>query len=638
MNRRENEADARIVIDELLAQSGWDADDQSMVGTEVQAASAPGRAGIVDRVGARPFETHAPVYGLVAAAGKFSPDQTVGTEHDEIGWMAVPGRVRLTRDHFVARIEGHSMEPAIPDGSYCLFRTDRGGTREGKLVLVWHRGCTDPALGGEFSVKKYSSTKAAEPDGDSWSHREIRLQPLNPDPAYEDLVFDPGAEGDLRVVGEFVCQLEAADDESSTGRADYVLYDQRGRPLAVIEAKRNAINPYVAKQQALPYAKALEAPFIFLTNGELTYFWDYQNDDARPIAGFFSQRDLERMVEARETRRPLATVEIPEHYIRQGETRTVRPYQAEAMQALDHALELGRRRFLIELPTGTGKTDLICLYLKRLLQAGWAERILFLADRDQLAKQALEAIQDILGAYSSYWLRPGMARQEQQITVTLLQTMIGRVDEYTAGYFDIVIADECHRSIYGAWQGALTRFDALHIGLTATPASFIERNTYDFYQCEPGKPDVSYSIKDAFNEEYLVPYRFATGITEILAEGAELDDEHYDPVEFERRWTNEETNRLMVEEFDRLAWESYAELAPGQDPGPGKGIVFAITKHHAARLAQYLNELHPEHKGRYAEVITSDVADPDTLIRRFKTETFPMVAVSMGLRTRRRST
>ena len=397
MNRRENEADARIAIDGLLEQSGWDPADKSMVGTEVQAASSPGRAGIVDRVGAKPFETHAPVYGLVAAAGKFSPDQTVGTEHDEIGWMAVPGRVRLTRDHFVARIEGHSMEPAIPDGSYCLFRTDRGGTRQGKLVLVWHRGCTDPALGGEFSVKKYSSTKTAEPDGDSWSHREIRLQPLNPDPAYEDLVFDPGAEGDLRVVGEFVCLFEAADDESSTGRADYVLYDQRGRPLAVIEAKRNAINPYVAKQQALPYAKALEAPFIFLTNGELTYFWDYQNDDARPIAGFFSQRDLERMVETRETRRPLATVEIPEHYIRQGETRTVRPYQAEAMQALDHALELGRRRFLIELPTGTGKTDLICLYLKRLLQAGWAERILFLADRDQLAKQALEAIQDILG-------------------------------------------------------------------------------------------------------------------------------------------------------------------------------------------------------------------------------------------------
>ena len=221
---------------------------------------------------ARPFATHAPVYDLVAAGGGFGPDVTVGTATEEIGWMQVPGHVRLTRDHFVARVEGHSMEPTIPDGSYCLFRTDRGGSREGKLVLVWHRGCTDPALGGEFSVKKYTSTKTASPGG-RWSHREIRLKPLNPDPAYGDLVFDPGSEGDLRVVGEIVCVLEAADDgESMSGRADYVLYDQNGRPLAVIEAKKNAINPYVAKQQALPYAKALQAPFIFLTNGELNLF------------------------------------------------------------------------------------------------------------------------------------------------------------------------------------------------------------------------------------------------------------------------------------------------------------------------------------------------------------------------------
>ena len=415
------------------------------------------------------------------------------------------------------------------------------------------------------------------------------------------------------------------------GRADYVLYDQRGRPLAVVEAKKNAINPYVAKQQALPYAKDLDAPFIFLTNGELTYFWDWQNDDARPIAGFFSRRDLERMVEMRSTRSPLATVEIPEHYIRQGETRTVRPYQAEAMRAMDHAFELGKRRFLIELPTGTGKTDLICLYLQRLFKAGWAERVLFLVDREQLAKQAIEAIQDVLSTHSSYWLRPGMARQEQQITVALLQTMIGRVDEYTAGYFDVVIADECHRSIYGAWQTALTNFDAIHVGLTATPADYIERNTYDFYQCEPGQPDFAYAIQDAFRDGYLAPYRFATGITEIVAEGADVDEEHYDPGEFERCWTNEDTNRLMTREFDRLAWGQYQELAPGQEPGPGKAIVFAITKRHAARLAQYLNELHPEHSGRYAEVITSDVADPDALIRRFKQETYPMVAVSVGM-------
>ena len=425
--------------------------------------------------------------------------------------------------------------------------------------------------------------------------------------------------------------ITAGTDVIPTGRADYVLLAQNGRPLAVIEAKRTAIHPYVAKQQALPYAKRIGAPFIFLTNGELIYFWGYTNDDARLVNSFYSRRDLERLVYMRQERKPLATIAIPDYYLRQGEQRQVRPYQQDAMKTLDQAIELGKRRFLIELPTGTGKTDLICLYLKRLIQAGRAERVLFLVDRDQLAKQALEAIQDILDQYGSYWLRPGMVRQEPQITVCLLQTMISRYQEFTSGYFDVVIADESHRSIYGAWQTALTHFDALHIGLTATPAAYIERNTFTFYQCKDSEPDFSYPIQEAFKEGYLAPYKFATGITVLLAEGADVDDEHYDPVEFEKKWTNEDTNRKMIQEFDRLAWENYEELAPGQRIGPGKSIIFAITKHHAARLADYLNQLHPEHQGRYAEVITSDVASADEVIRKFKREDYPQVAVSVGM-------
>lgn len=421
------------------------------------------------------------------------------------------------------------------------------------------------------------------------------------------------------------------DDPPVAGRSDYVLLDQRGRPLAVVEAKRKAIDPYVAKQQALPYAKRIGAPFIFLANGELIYFWDYQNDDARIIDSFFSRRDLERLVQMRQDRKPLATIPIPETYTRQGETRSLRPYQHEAMQALDHALELGKRRFLIELPTGCGKTDLVVLYLKRLFQAGHAERVLFLVDREQLAKQALEAIQDLLPNYSSYWLKSGVARQEKQITVCLLQTMIGRYEEFTSGYFDVVVADECHRSIYGAWQTALTHFDAFHVGLTATPAIYIERNTFRFYHCKNDTPDFAYTIQEAFEQGFLVPYKFATGITTLVSEGADIDEVHYDPAEFERKWTNEASNRLMMEEFDRLAWENYKGLAPHQQVGPGKAVVFAITKHHAARLAHYLNELHPEYKGSYAEVITSDVADAGELIRRFKREEYPQVAVSVGM-------
>ncbi|XZF65006.1 MAG: DEAD/DEAH box helicase family protein [Gloeotrichia echinulata DVL01] len=430
---------------------------------------------------------------------------------------------------------------------------------------------------------------------------------------------------------QVMTEVSAQMADGRRGRADYLLLDQRGRPLAVIEAKKRAIEPYVAKNQALPYARKLEAPFIFLSNGELIYFWDYQNDDARIVNSFFSRRDLERLLEMRSTRQPLATIEIPEYYTRQGETRLVRSYQRETMQAMDHALELGKRRFLLELPTGTGKTDLICLQLKRLIQSGYAEKILFLVDREQLAKQALEAIQDVLNQYGSYWLKPSVIRQEQQITVCLLQTMISRYREFTSGYFDVVVADECHRSIYGVWQTALTHFDAFHIGLTATPAAYIERNTFDFYNCRNEQPDFTYSIQTAFEQKYLVPYRFATGITEIIAEGAEVDEVYYDPAAFERKWTNEASNRLMMQEFDRLAWENYQELAPGQKICPGKSIVFALTKNHAARLTKYLNELHPECKGRYAEVITSDVANADDLIRQFKYEDYPQIAVSVDM-------
>jgi type I restriction enzyme R subunit len=421
---------------------------------------------------------------------------------------------------------------------------------------------------------------------------------------------------------------------SNIKRADYVLNGRNGRPLAVIEAKRKAIEPYSAKQQVLPYAKALKAPFIFLTNGEAIYFWDYETQDARPVNGFYSQRDLERLLYIREKRKPLAEIPIEEYYLRQGEQRQLRPYQVDSMKAIDHGLELGKRRFLIELPTGCGKTDLTALYLKRLVQAGMAERILFLVDREQLAKQAVEALQDLMGEHHSvYWLKSGTQRQEKQITVALLQTMIGRYQEYSSGYFDVVVADESHRSIYGAWQLALTHYDAIQIGLTATPAAYIERNTFRFYQCKEGQPDYSYSIQNAFKNQYLVPYKFATGITKLISKGVDIGEDEYDPIAFERKWTNEDSNRKMMQEFDRLAHETYQQQASGQQDAPGKSIVFAITKNHAARLAEYLNELHPEAKGQYASVITSDIPDASEAIRKFKdrNEKYPQVAVTVGM-------
>ena len=450
--------------------------------------------------------------------------------------------------------------------------------------------------------------------------------------------WDPSNKMEVRTevtINDLVCESSGAYmgetlESSKKGRADYVLNDRDGHPIAVVEAKRNAIDPYRAKDQALPYAQKIGAPFIFLTNGRIIYFWDYKNDDARPINSFFSKRDLERLVHRSKNRKALASVEIPDHFIRNGETLTLRPYQKEVMRALDHSVEIGKRRFLIQLPTGTGKTDVVSIYLKRLIEAGRAERILFLVDREQLAKQAVEALEDLTGR-GCYWLKPGVVRQEKMITVCLLQTMIGRYQDFTSGYFDVVVCDESHRSIYGSWQAALTYFDAIHIGLTATPAMYIERNTYKFYQCKDGEPDFAYTIKDAFNEDFLVRPRYASGITEFIAEGAELDQDHLEPEQYYRQWTNTDTDKKMMEAFDTIANRDFEEVASGLKEGPGKAIVFAINKNHATHLTQILNARHPELKGEYAKVITSDVADADEEIRRFKYEEYPKVAVSVDM-------
>src|SRR5947209_11708439 len=137
--------------------------------------------------------------------------------------------------------------------------------------------------------------------------------------------------------------VAAPPEEEESRRTDYVLLAANGRPLAVTEAKRGRIDPYTAKEQVLPMAKYIGAPFIFLSNGELTYFWDYENDDARIVSSFYARRDLERLLYLRKEAKPLATIPIPDDYLRVGEPRIVRPYQKEVLRALDQAVELGKR-------------------------------------------------------------------------------------------------------------------------------------------------------------------------------------------------------------------------------------------------------------------------------------------------------
>ncbi len=314
-------------------------------------------------------------------------------------------------------------------------------------------------------------------------------------------------------------------------RADYVLSDRHGRSMAVVEAKKATINPVEAEGQALGYAKQLDVPFIFLANGEEVWFWDRERE-AHPhkVTTFFSQEDLERRIASYSVRTdPLATP-IDNRIVE-------RRYQHDCINKLCEEMGVGRRKLLVEMATGTGKTRTAAALIKRLFEANVITRVLFLVDRITLAKQTEDAFAEHLPDYPAYVLRSGRRFQdEKRITITTLQSMINVYRNYSSGYFDLVISDECHRSIYGKWSGVLKHFDGAQIGLTATPCvvppevlagladdedkAFI-KDTLRFFEVD--KPTYRYTLKEAIEEGYLVPYRIYKALTvKTAAEGGFL--------------------------------------------------------------------------------------------------------------------
>ena len=247
-------------------------------------------------------------------------------------------------------------------------------------------------------------------------------------------------------------------------KADYVLCDRHGRSLAVLEAKRFSIQPIEATKQAADYAAQLGVPYVFLSNGKEILFWEWQTEAfPRPVKTFFRQDDLERRVATRSVRRDLLATPIDEKI-------AGRDYQLACIETLSRELVQGRRKMLVEMATGTGKTRTAAAFIKRLFEANAITRVLFLVDRITLAKQTEDTFAEVLPDYPAYVLRTGRRFQdEKRITITTLQSMVNIYGDYSAGYFDLVISDECHRSIYGQWSGVLRHFDGVQIGLTATP-------------------------------------------------------------------------------------------------------------------------------------------------------------------------
>lgn len=456
-------------------------------------------------------------------------------------------------------------------------------------------------------------------------------------------------------------------------KADYVLCDRNGRSLAVIEAKKAAINPGEAEAQAKAYAEQLKVPYVFLANGDEIRFWEWQKEAfPRTIKTFYSQGDLERRAATAQVKRDPMSVPIDKHIVE-------RDYQTACIDALCREIAGGRRKLLVEMATGTGKTRTAAAFIKRLFEANTITRVLFLVDRIPLARQTEDAFAEHLRDYPAYVLRAGRRFQDEKvITITTLQSMVNIYRDYSAGYFDLVISDECHRSIYGKWSGVLRHFDGIQVGLTATPCvanledfddeedKLFVRDTLRFFEVD--RPSFSYKMKDAIRDGYLVPYQIYKAKTvKTAAEGgfpatrdeldwsvmdaatrAELDqvfgDEKtitVDPAALERKFTIPERNRAIVREFRDVLTNGYTD-AKGvlRKPLIGKSIVFAVTKRHAETLAQLFDAAFADQKPapevRYADYVVSgmgadDTVDGMTKIKRFKKEPFPQILVSVNM-------
>ena len=457
----------------------------------------------------------------------------------------------------------------------------------------------------------------------------------------------------------------STEEPTADGRADYLLKNQRTQPLTVVEAKRFAVDPYSAKVQAKAYAVSLGVPFILLSNGREHYFWDYELADARPILGFPAPADLERRANLRLHRNgdlptTLRAIPYPTRFRFKGEDVGTRPYQLGCLQAADEALIAGRRRMLFEMATGTGKTLTIAMLMKRWFQAAAISRVLFLADRIELAKQAKETFDDYLRDYPSTILYGGKRSLEGQIVVGTLDTIAGQLGPGGFGnaYFDLVVTDECHRSIYNTHRATLAHFDAIHVGLTATPnpgelrwisehERQLVKSTYMFFDCwdsvrQEGAPTFRYDLQQGIRENYLANYKIYAAESRLTFEGTIWEDDEINFLDWGRKAESEDRLKLIIEEYFRVEEER-------PQPHPRKTIVFAVSERQAIILERLFNRLLPdaaclriatqtnrspsEVRQSFAQKITcySNNGNPKPIIDRFKFDPLPVVAVSVDM-------
>ncbi|MDT9720782.1 DEAD/DEAH box helicase family protein [Paenibacillus sp. ClWae2A] len=450
-------------------------------------------------------------------------------------------------------------------------------------------------------------------------------------------------------------KVEGMPNGENVGFVDYVLYGRDGLPLALIEAKRTSVNPLVGLQQAKLYADCLEQkygqrPIMFNTNGFDTYVWDDQSSPQRRVSGMFSRNDLEKLTKRRTQKQPLEQIVI-------NDKITDRYYQKEAIRAVGKHIEEGHRKALTVMATGTGKTRTASSLTDVLSRSGHVTNVLFLADRKSLVKQAKDDFKQYLPDMTLCNLLSNKDDRLARIVFSTYPTILNAIDTarsddgqrlYTPAHFDLIIIDEAHRSIFKKYRVIFEYFDAILLGLTATPKSEVDRNTYEFFEMERDVPTYAYDYETAVEKDkVLVPYYNIEVQTKFLEKGITYDDlSPEDRNRYEDDFVDEDgelpeeipapalnnfifnqntVDRVLEDLMTRGIKVSGGDLI-------GKTIIFAQNKKHANYIVQRFNKLYPQYHGQLIRQITYEDTYAQSSIDEFKlADKAPYISVSVDM-------
>ena len=438
------------------------------------------------------------------------------------------------------------------------------------------------------------------------------------------------------------------------GYADYVLWGRDGKPLAVVEAKKACKDPNTGRTQARLYADCLELrfgqrPVMFTTNGFDTFFWDDKGGPQRKVSRIFSKTDLERIIERRTSRLPLESITI-------SNAITDRYYQQAAIRSVCEEISRGVRKHLLVMATGTGKTRTAASLVDVLSRGHHITNVLFLADRTALVSQAKDDFKTYLPNMSLCNLCANKDDACGRIVFSTYPTIMNAIDSakskdggmlFSPAHFDLIIIDESHRSIFKKYRAIFEYFDAILLGLTATPKTEVARNTYEFFELENGVPTYAYDYDTAVHQDHvLVPYYNYEVTTKFLSEGityeelSEEDKERYEDDFTEDGVMPDSIPSQALNDFVfnqktvDLVLQDLMERGIRVNGGEriGKTIIFAQNKRHAEFILERFNKLYPQYHGTWASRVVCDDSYAQTVIDNFKeAEKTPYIVVSVDM-------